>query len=97
MAAAVRTVAVVVAAYVLCPVAIAFMRATPVVGLTAVVALGVAAAAFYLHRRYEELLCRRRSGAGLCVACGYDLRATPGRCPECGTRGWPASRTRATT
>jgi hypothetical protein len=43
-------------------------------------ALPLAHLAAYVKRR-------RSHQTGFCVQCGYDLRATPERCPECGTAG----------
>ena len=57
---------------------LAFTRPA-VLALTAAAALPVAVVGAVCWRRRA-----RRRMPGLCAVCGYELRATPGRCPECG-------------
>ncbi len=48
---------------------------SPLVGLVA----------SFMHARVLNARHNRRVCRGLCLTCGYDLRASPVRCPECGT------------
>ena len=40
--------------------------------------------AVWVRRRRRRALVRYRLERGLCGGCGYDLRSSTGRCPECG-------------
>lgn len=55
-----------------------FVAAVPMWFLTATFAIAPAIGVYSYGRR------KRRVARSLCPACGYDLRATPDRCPECG-------------
>ena len=46
--------------------------------------IGIPVLCVVMWIRYKER--RRRWDHDLCPICGYDLRASEGRCPECGER-----------
>ena len=57
-----------------------------IVAVTAALPLGWTAL-----RLRARIRGRRRRGGGHCVGCGYDLRASPERCPECGAVNSPST------
>lgn len=56
----------------------------PFVPYWSMVLVTALAPAWYAAGIARRARAARRARHGLCRRCGYDLRATPARCPECG-------------
>jgi hypothetical protein len=65
----------------------AFENWNLVVPMWALLAVTLVVPAVWLVAWRRRARAAARVGAGLCVQCGYDLRASPERCPECGAAG----------
>jgi hypothetical protein len=52
------------------------------IGLLPILFFGILRPIQFLRRKYRS----RKKPPGICDVCGYDLRATPDQCPECGTK-----------